>query len=195
VDNVKAQTTAFITFSPFKSRWHRHFTALVLVGANTRTSAARGPEFLHTARFARVSPRQLARAGLAAEKLRDGALLFLSSFNGDPESYFKGFSNPLSGVMNDVWSHCVDWKDAKSFANLMGFIDAYRRRSQSYFNAYPTGSKRIRASLVLRRQLDKLHALAHSSDETATGDREFAQAFEHASQLLWGTSVAQKEDL
>jgi len=79
VDNVKAQTTAFITFSPFKSRWHRHFTALVLVGANTRTSAARGPEFLHTARFARVSPRQLARAGLAAEKLRDGALLFLSA--------------------------------------------------------------------------------------------------------------------
>jgi len=195
VDNTKAQTTAFITFSPFKPWWHRHYSALVLLGARTRTAAARKPAFLHTARFARVSPKQLARAGLSGDNLRHGALLFLSSFNGDPESYFRGFSEPLAPVMNQVWTHCVDWQGAQPFVNLIAFIDAYRRRSQSYFNAYPTGSKRIRASLVLRRQLDKLHALAHSADRSEEGDRKFAEAFEHASQLLWGNSEATRDDL
>jgi hypothetical protein len=195
VDNTKAQTTAFITFSPFKARWRRHLSALVMLGARTQTAAARKPAFLHTARFSRVSRRQLARAGLSGDNLRNGALLFLSSFNGDSDAYFRGFSEPLAPVMNDVWRHCVDWQGAQPFVNLIAFINAYRRRSQSYFNAYPVGSKRIRASLVLRRQLDKIHALAHSADHSEQGDREFAEAFEHASQLLWGNAEPTLEDL
>ena len=193
MDNEKAQTTAFITFSPFKSRWHRHFSALVMLGARTKTAAARKPAFLHTARFSRISPAELARAGLSGENLRQGALLFLSSFNGDPETYFRGFSDPLAPVMNDVWQHCVDWRGAQPFTHLIAFIDAYRRRSQSYFNAYPMASKRIRESLLLRRQLDKLNALAHATHEGS--EREFAEAFEHASQLLWGNSEPTSQDL
>jgi hypothetical protein len=195
VDNVKAQTTAFITFSPFKSQADRWFSALVLLGAHTQTAGARKPEFLHTAHFSRVHPKDLARAGLSGHNLRAGALLFVSSFNGDPEAYFRGFSEKLAPVLDDVWEHCVDWLGAEKFANLIAFIDEYRRRSQSYFNAYPTSSKQIRMSLVLRRQLDKLNALAHSSDEGEDGDRAFADALAHTSQLLWGNVKPTREDL
>lgn len=195
MDNLKAQTSAFVTFSPFKSGCDRLLMIGVLIGAHTQTAAARKPEFLHTARFCRVRPKHLRRAGLSSDKLGEGALLFLSSYNGDATSYFKGFSDPLSDVMNAVWKHCVDWTSAKPFPELMAFIDAYRRRSQSYFNAYPMSAKRIRASLLLRRQLDKLNALAHSAPHSAAGDQEFAAAFEHASQLLWGNSEPTREDL
>jgi len=195
VDNVKAQTNAFITFSPFKSPLARFVSAGVLLMARTKTAEARKPEFLHTARFCRVSPAHLARAGLSGDNLRAGALLFVSSFNGDPESYFRGFSEKLAPVMNDVWRYCVGWAGAEKFEHLTSFIEAYRRRSQSYFNAYPTSSKLVRTSLVLRRQLDQLHALAHSSDKSENGDRAFAAALAHTSQLLWGNVKPTKEDL
>ena len=194
-DNVKQQTTAFITFSPFKSGLHRLASALVLLGARTQTAEARKPEFLHTAHFSRVRPGHLTRTGLAGDNVRHGVLLFVSSFNGDPESYFRGFSEDLASVMNDVWSACVGWRGAEEFTHLSSFIEAYRRRSQSYFNAYPASSKQIRMSLLLRRQLDRLHALAHSPDDSDDGDRAFADAVAHTSQLLWGNLKPTREDL
>jgi hypothetical protein len=190
VDNVKGRTAAFATFSPFRSHWSRFEERVALFFAPTRDAAARKPEFLHTAHFSRVSPRQLRRAGLWSDNLRHGALLFISAYNGDPESYFRGFNKELYAVMDEVWSRCVEWEGAQDFNDLNTFIQKFCRRSNMFFNAYPDQSKRIRKSLVLRRQLDKLLALARSDASQA----EFKHAFDRTAQLHWGNQPLTRDD-
>jgi len=191
VDNTKGPTTAFATFSAFRATKNRYRSFLALALAPTRTVQARKPAFLHTAQFIRLSPAHLRRAGLAGPTLDAGALLFVSAFNGDDETYFRGFSDDLYPVMDQVWRDCVEWQGAHPFKLLSGFIESFRRRSNSFFNAYPAASKRIRTSLILRRQLDKLHALALSD----ASDAEFKAALDHAAQLQWGNARATRDDL
>jgi hypothetical protein len=191
VDNTKGATTAFATFSAYRKASNRYRSLLALALAPLRTADARKPAFLHTAQFVRLSPRQLRRAGLSGPGLEPGALLFISAFNGDAETYFRGFSDDLYKVMDQVWRDCVEWQNAKPYPLLAAFIEAFRRRSNSFFCAYPAASKRIRSSLRLRRQLDKLCALALSG----ASDEAFKAAFERAAQLHWGNAEATRADL
>jgi hypothetical protein len=199
MDNTKGATTAFATFSPYKSTWSRWYSWGSLVGAWTQTNTARGPEFLHTAQFVRLTPRHLELIGIKHEALRAGGLLFLSAYNGDPEVYFRGFSDQLFVAMNAVWKACRDWEAAKPFEKLDKFIRTYRRPVGSFFNAYPDTAKRIRSMLVLRRQIDKLTVLATMPAETpnqlALADARFAVALERVVHTQWSNVRPTKEDL
>lgn len=179
--NTKGSTTAFATFSPYKTGTDGFWSAVTLLLGETHTPGARQPKFLHSAQFCPVSAKQLKRAGISGSRLKHGGLLFMSSFNGSAEDYFRGFSEQLFMVMDEVWSWCVDWEGAKILKNLNRFIRRYDRRSGSFFNAYPATSEGVRAALVMRRELDELHALAVSGDDEA-----FATAFMQLSQRLWG---------
>lgn len=199
MDNSKGATTAFATFSPYKDRWQLLYSWGSLVGAWTQTKTARGPEFLHTAQFLRVAPEHLKRIGIEHESLRAGGLLFLSAYNGDPEVYFRGFSDELFVAMNAVWRACRKWEAAKPFEKLDKFIQTYRRPVDSFFNAYPDTAKRIRSMLVLRRQIDKLTVLANTSsttpNEAALADARFAVAFERAVHTHFSNIKPTREDL
>lgn len=190
MDNTKGKTSAFATFSPFKTGLHRWLEGVALFLAPINDAAARKPQFLHTALFSRVTRKHLKSAKLEGETLNDGALLFVSYYNGDPETYFRGFSSDLYAVMDAVWSHCVEWETAKEYAKLDKFIRKFCRPSGTFFNAYPDESKRIGSSLVLRRQIDKLVELAHSN----ASDDEFQAAFRRAVQLHWGNKPATRDD-
>lgn len=190
MDNVKGRTIAFGTFSPFKSWWHCFVEGLALFMAPINDRAARRPEFLHTALFSRVTPKHLKRAGLESDTLKSGALLFFSHYNGDGETYFRGFSEKLAAVLDAVWSHCVEWEPAEDYANLDAFINKFRRPVATFFSTYPDESKRLQASLVLRRQIDKLVVLARSE----ASDEAFQQAFARTAQLHWGNQPATAED-
>lgn len=192
MDNVKGSATAFCTFSPYKSRVHGLLSSLTLRLGFGATDGARERRFLHTAHFSPVTARMLRRAGISSKGLENGALLFISCFNGDAEKYFRGFSEQLATIMNNVWSYCVDWQDAGKFENLDAFITFYRRRSASFFNAYPDDCSRVRASVRLQRQLDRLRALALS---TEVSDAEFATAFQRVAQIQWGNVVPAEQDL
>lgn len=187
MDNIKGPTAAFTTFSPFESTLARKAKWLVLKLAPRNAAKVREQEFLHSAHFSRISPKQLERAGLGGDDLKFGAFLFMSAYNGDAEAYFRGFSERLHEVMNDLWNGCLEWHGAKQYANLEAFIGTWRRRSLTFFNAYPDTSKRQRASLTLRRELDKVHAAAFSSG----GDQVFQRAFDRAAQLHWGNAKEQ----
>jgi hypothetical protein len=188
--NVKAQTTAFATFSPYKDWWSIHASRIALALAPVNTRRAREREFLHTAHFSAISGRQLRRAGLRGDNLKPGALLFISAYNGDAEVYFRGFSEKLAGVMNQVWKWCVDWQPFEKYEHLDSFIKKYERASTSFYCVYPDTSKRVRSSLVLRRQVDKLCAAALVDDDAA-----FSAAFERVSLLHWGDIEVTEADL
>jgi hypothetical protein len=184
-ENVKAETAAFATFSPFKSRFHRHWERVVFALAPLASAEVRKRKFLHYAYFVSLSPRRLRRAGVPKHELRHGALLFLSAFNGDAEAYFKGFSEKLSLQMNDLWGGNVDWKDAAVYAHLDAFIARYRRRVDFYSCRYPDRSTRIRGALRLRQGLDQLLALARSP---STSDVAVRDAYEQLAQAVWGNA-------
>jgi hypothetical protein len=182
-DNLKGDTAAFATFSPFKKWWGRFWEQVVFKCAPSANQAVREREFLHYAFFVNVTPRQLARAGISgARSLRHGALLFISAYNGDPEIYFRGFSDKLYYNMNKLWEGCEDWQDAKNYRNLELFIRSYRRPVNVFFNGYAESAKGIRRALRVRTQLDELIAAAHSP----TDGPEFAKKFEHVVQVIWG---------
>jgi hypothetical protein len=191
VDNTKGFTTAFATFSPFKAAKNRYRSFFTLALAPLLTVEARKLAFLHTAQFIRLAPKHLRRAGLTGPSLKPGALLFISAFNGDAETYFRAFGQELDPVMNRVWRDCAEWTGAQPYPRLAAFIGSFRRRSSFFFNAYPAASKQLRASLILRRQLDKLHALALSD----ASDEQFKAAFDHTAQLQWGNARATGADL
>jgi hypothetical protein len=187
-ENVKAATAAFATFSPFRSWLARQKERLVFALAPAAEVEVRKREFLHYAYFVSLSPRRLKRLGIPKRKpLSNGGLLFLSAFNGDAESYFRGFSDTLSPQMNDLWGTSVGWRDAKEYANLERFIRSYRRRVTFYTTAYPDSSTRVRAALRFRSRLDRLLAAAHSRK---IDDRGFAESYEHAVQTVWGNAGA-----
>ena len=182
-DNVKGETAAFATFSPFKKWWGRFWEVAVFNGAPSANKAVREREFLHYAFFANVSPKALRRAGISATgSLRNGALLFVSAYNGDPEIYFRGFRDKLNYNMNKLWEGCEDWKDAKKYKDLDAFIRSYRRPVDMFFNSYGESAKGIRRALRMRMHLDELIAAAHSQTNSA----EFAKTFERFVQLIWG---------
>jgi len=181
-DNVKAETAAFATFSPFKKWWGRLWELVVFKGAPSANEAVREREFLHYAFFANVSPRALKRANLPVTgSLENGALLFISAYNGDPEIYFRGFSDKLYYNMNKLWEGCEDWKDAKKYKDLDAFIRSYHRPADAFFNAYGESAKGIRRALRMRTELDEL--IAKARVET---DAEFAKSFRDFAQLIWG---------
>ena len=199
MDNSKGATTAFATFSPYTDRRWRWYSWASLVGAWTQTKTARGPEFLHTAQFLRLTPAHLERIGIKHKALSSGGLIFFSAYNGDPEVYFRGFSDELFVAMDAVWRACRDWEAAKPFEKLDTFIRRYRRPVGSFFNAYPDTAKRIRSMLVLRRQIDKLTALASTAaatpNQTALVDARFAVALERVVHTHWSNIRATREDL
>jgi hypothetical protein len=181
-DNVKGETAAFATFSPFKKWWGRLWERVVYRGAPSANKAVREREFLHYAYFANVSPSELARANLPVTgSLKHGALLFISAYNGDPEIYFRGFSDKLYYNMNKLWEGCVDWKDAQNYKDLDAFIRSYHRPAEAFFNAYGESAKGIRRALHLRTELDEL--IARARVET---DVQFAESFREFAQRIWG---------
>jgi len=180
-DNVKGATTAFCTFTPFKSRCARALHWVVLKGAPVNTEKIRLRRFLHYMAFAAVSPRQLKRAQIPLHpRLRSGAMLFISAFNGNAEPYIRGFSENLAGQMNDLWRGCVDWLGAEEYDNLEKFIEQYRRRADFHFNAYPDASVNLLTALRLRAELDELVALAHRDP------KGFLDGYRRAAQVAWG---------
>ena len=182
-DNVKDETAAFATFSPFKRRSGRFWELLVFKGAPSANKAVREREFLHYAYFVNVAPGALERIGIEAKgELEHGALLFISAYNGDPEIYFRGFSDKLYYNMNKLWEGCRDWKDAKRYKDLDSFIRGYRRPINAFFNGYGESAKGIRRALRLRVHLDELIAAAHARSEGA----EFRKAFDRFVQVIWG---------
>lgn len=199
MDNSKGATTAFATFSPYTDRRWLWYSLGSLVGAWTQTKTARGPEFLHTAQFLRLTPRHLKRIGIKNDALKAGGLIFLSAYNGDPEVYFRGFSDDLFVAMNAVWRACREWEAAKPFEKLDKFIRTYRRPVGSFFNAYPDTARRIRSMLVLRRQLDKLTSLATTAAATpnqlALVDARFAVALERVVHTHWSNVPPTRDDL
>jgi hypothetical protein len=132
----------------------------------------------------------LKRAGLASDRLRHGGFLFITAYNGDPETYFRGFSDQLSAAMDALWGCCVDWKGAAPFPHLDAFIRTFSRRSNFFFSAYPDTSTRIRASLVLRREIDNLRAVAFAD----VSDDEFKAAFDRVAQLHWGNADSKGQE-
>jgi hypothetical protein len=182
---VKGSTTAFCTFSPFKSLRARLWEWVVLKGSPVNNEPVRARNFLHYAYFARVLPSHLERAGIAPRgKLRFGALLFISAYNGSAEAYFRGFSEHLHEQMNSLWEGCTDWETAKVYENLDRFITMYRRRSGFYFNAYEDRSSNLRSALALRAELDELIATAHGDPV------EFLEGYRRAAQVAWGNGGA-----
>jgi hypothetical protein len=188
-ENVKAETAAFATFSPFKSHLHRHWERVVFALSPLAAAEVRKRKFLHYAYFIGLSPRRLRRAGVPKAELRHGALLFLSAFNGDAEAYFRGFSEKLSLQMNDLWGGNLDWKDASRYENLDAFIARYRRPVALYSCRYRDRSTRVRGALRLRAGVDQLLALARSpgGDESS-----FRQAYERLAQTVWGNADSQR---
>jgi hypothetical protein len=181
-DNVKGETAAFATFSPFKSRWGRFWELVVFKGAPSANKAVREREFLHHAFFANVSPKALERAGIPVTgTLKHGALLFFSAYNGDAEIYFRGFSDKLYDKMNELWKNCRDWKDARKYKDLDAFIRTYRRPADAFFNAYGESARGIRRALRMRTELDELVAKAHVQT-----DAEFEKSFRDFAQKIWG---------
>jgi hypothetical protein len=175
-------TRAFATFTPFKSLGSRLWEWVALAFAPGNDTRARGPAFLHTAQICPVSPRQLARAGLASPRLKSGALLFMSTFNRDPETYFRGFNRELFPVMDAVWTHCEEWNGAREFPELLEFISKFERRSLVFFSAYPSRAETVRSGLELRRAIDELLNLAKSGGT----DDEFRNEFARVAQRYWG---------
>ena len=181
-DNKKGETSAFATFSPFRKRWGRFWEAIVFKGAPSANEAVREREFLHYAFFVNISPSALKRAGIPVSRtLEYGALLFISAYNGDPEIYFRGFSDKLYDKMNRLWESCRDWKNAKEYKDLDAFIRSYRRPANCFFNAYGESAKGIRRALRVRTELDELIARAH-----AETDEEFAKSYRDFAQAIWG---------
>jgi hypothetical protein len=193
VENIKGPTTAFGTFSPYKSLGLKGlvWSYISLLAAWTQTTRARYLKFLHTAHFSVVTPCKLKRAGLKGEGIRRGALLFMSAYNGDADVYFRGFSDNVADVLDTVWGGCVDWRGASPYADLDYHIKRYQRPSLAFFNAYPDTCSRIRHSLVLRRQLDKLYAQALSNDSPDA----FKASFDRIAQIHWGNLPATMDDL
>jgi hypothetical protein len=183
-ENVKASTAAFTTFTPFRSWLSRQLERLPLIGAVTAEREVRKRKFLHHAYFVRLSPRHFKRVGLPTDgPLKNGALLFLSAFNGDSEAYFRGFSNDLHAPMDQIWKHCVDWETARVFDNLQRFITRYRRRVTMFYNVYEDTSTVVRESLLVREALDETLRLASSG----ASDAEFQRAYRRLAQVAWGT--------
>lgn len=181
-DNVKGDTAAFATFSPFKKWWGRFWEVVVFKGAPSANKAVREREFLHYAFFANVAPSALRRIGVSTEEsLEHGGLLFVSAYNGDPEIYFRGFSDKLYYNMNKLWEGCDDWKDAKTYKDLDAFIRCYQRPVDTFFNSYGESAKGVRRALRMRVQLDELIAAAHSQSAT-----EFKESFDRFVQVIWG---------
>ncbi len=182
-DKLKGKTSAFATFSPFRSFFHRLNELFVFTFAPTANKAVREREFLHYAYFTRVTPRALARAGIAPNaSLEHGALLFISAYNGDAEIYFRGFSDELHDKMDRLWEGCEDWKPAKDYRNLDRFIRSYRRDIDTFFEGYGDTATGVRRALRFRGTLDRLIAAA-CSDENS---KAFADAYGYFVQRLWG---------
>jgi len=189
MDNLKGLTAAFSTFSYFKSGFWRGFEWAVLLGAPRQSAKARKLEFLHTAHFCRISPKQLKRAGLQPKSPFDsGALLFLSTYNGDGDVYFRGFSEKIATPLNFVWHPCSGWQAAAPYPLLRAFIQAERQETAMFHHAYPDTAQGIRASLRLRRGLDQLHALAF---DDRVNDRTFESAFRTLAQRQWGNDTTE----
>jgi hypothetical protein len=182
-DKVKGRTAAFATFSPFRSFKRRLDELVVFSFAPTNNKAVREREFLHYAYFSNVTPRALARAGIAPTgALKHGALLFISAYNGDPEVYFRGFSDDLNDKMDRLWEGCVDWETAKKYRNLDRFIRTYRRDIDMFFDGYGDRAVGVRRSLKFRTGLDRLLRAARSAESGAA----FAEAYAYFVQLIWG---------
>ena len=184
MDNLKGHTAAFANFSYFKSFWSRTLERVVLMGAGRHTATVREMAFLHTAHFCRILPKHLRRAGLRPDgDLEHGALLFLSTYNGDGDEYFRAFSRDVPDAMHDVWNRCLGWQQATPYPLLRAFIRTHRRDTQMFHNAYPDTVKRIRSSLRLRRALDDLCAKAVATD---VSDETFQDAFRRVALSHWG---------
>jgi hypothetical protein len=185
-ENFKAETAAFATFSPFKSRLHRYWEWFVLKAAPRVASQVRAQKFLHYAFFARLSPKTFRRLGLSDDRLLSaGAFLFVSAFNGDAQAYFRGFSEKLSPAMNDLWNTSVGWRDAARYENLDAFIRTYRRYVTFYYSAYEDSSNRVRAALELRGDVDRLARAAASPE---FDDAAFRRAYDDVVQTVWGNA-------
>ena len=142
----------------------------------------RALKFLHYAHFTRVSACALRRAGLKTKgRLRHGGFLFNSAYNGDAEAYFRGFSEQLTEHMNDLWDTSVGWVDATPYQNLATFIRRYQRPVDAHVNAYPNRASAVRTALEIRTEVDRLAAVALSSDD-ATFEREY----QATAMKLWG---------
>jgi hypothetical protein len=177
-----AETTAFATFSPYRSRFARVASKLTLLLGETNTAAIRQRQFLHSALFCPVSPAELQRAGVQGEGAKHGALLFMSYYNGSRGVYFDGFARYLWEQMNEVWRYCVGWEIleppngdvvTENLQKLDAFIRMHERQSASFFNAYPEKSANVRAVVLLRRAIDELRALA--LDESVSDARFYDQ--------------------
>lgn len=188
VENAKGQTTAFCTFTPFRSRCARFVHWAVLKLSPVETDAIRLLQFLHYMCFASVSPRALKRAQLEWRGAA-GAMLFMSAYNGKTETYFRGFNQNLAAQMDQLWGGCVDWKGASVFEYLSEFIEHYRRPAAFHFNAYPDTSTNLRAALQLRAALDELVDAAHDQPQ------RFVEQYRRAAHLVCGERAGESRAL
>jgi hypothetical protein len=180
----KGPTTAFSTFTPFKSWFARLYSRVVHFGAHGEDENIKPLAFLHHAFWATITPDELRTAGFRRDEAPEhGALLFVSAFNGDASTYIRGFSDDLGTEMDALWGGCQDWTTATDFHELFAFILSYRRTIDTYFNAYHSTSSEIRASMRLRSGVDMLLELSDQGDPKA-----FARRYLHVAQTMWGNA-------
>lgn len=180
----QGRTTAFSTFTPFKSWFTRLYSRVVHFGAHGEDGNIKPLAFLHHAFWATITPTALKDAGFSAKEVPEqGALLFVSAFNGDASTYIRGFSDELGTEMDALWSGCKDWTTATDFNELFTFILGFHRPIDTYFNAYHSTSQEIRVSMGLRSGVDMLLELADQGDA-----RAFAEKYLEVAQTTWGNA-------
>lgn len=185
-ENQKGKTYAFTTFSPFVSTLQGLGKLLIFLAAHEEEiqKTVRSRNFLHYGAFMRVSPRALRRAGIPTRgRLRHGGMLFMSAFNGDPEVYFRGFSEHLRTHMNDLWNGTAAWKDAFPYQNLRKYILRHNRSVTAHVNTYPSYAAGVRRALEMREVVDRLMASAASETNQA-----FEETFKRTVLKIWGNA-------
>jgi hypothetical protein len=178
--NAKGATTAFSTFTPFRSWWARFTHWFVVQAAPVATDQIRRQRVVQHMSFFSVGPGALKRAQMAGTKRpSSGAMLLISAHEGKTEPFIRELSATLAQGMNRLWGGCVGWKGAESYDDVSAFVEAYQRRADLHFNAVALTSSRSRAALRLRAEIDELIALAHRDPS------QFLQGYRRAAQVAW----------
>jgi hypothetical protein len=191
-ENIKGRASAFATLSPFKGFVARQLEAAVLWGASAfhrPEPGMRARKFLRHAYWVRL-PGAAFRTGTPKSRSElHGALLFMSSFNGDLADYLGAFTVVLPDAMDLVWGRAENWPGARSHGLYPGFVRRYMRRVDASFDAYgDAGIDDVRFALRLRTELDRLSLRTFQSDE------DFARAFDDMVLSLRGDGASPNEE-
>ena len=161
-DNVKGDTAAFATFSPFKKWWGRFWELVVFKAFSECQQGSSRARVSSLCIFCQRPPRVnwSVQEFPDQRSLEHGALLFVSAYNGDPEIYFRGFSDKLHYNMNKLWEGCDDWKDAKNYGTSTFSSAATGVRSIPFSTVTAKARKAFAERFGVRVQLDELIAAA-----------------------------------